>query len=254
LALAVPAVATAAPKSADESLHKAPSAGRISPTIRPRVLESHKPVDVMVQMKGDPVAAAEAKADRTFSKSERSNVKQKLRKAQDAIGDDISAKGGKVMSQLQTAYNGMRVRIAGNKADSLATLPGVTGVHAITPKSLGNTVSIPFLGVPQVWQDTGYTGKGVKVAIIDTGIDYTHADFGGPGTTAAFEKAAAASASPADPALFGPAAPRVKGGYDFVGDAYDAGAEAGSPATIPHPDPNPLDCNGHGSRWQRRHR
>ena len=43
----------------------------------------------------------------------------------------------------------------------------------------------------------------------------------------------------------GPAAPRVKGGIDLVGDDYDAGGEGA--ALTPVPDANPLDCNGHGS-------
>jgi subtilisin family serine protease len=43
--------------------------------------------------------------------------------------------------------------------------------------------------------------------------------------------------------MFGPNAPKVKGGTDLVGDDYDASV-AGS---VPMPDPNPLDCNGHGS-------
>src|SRR5204862_5318703 len=87
------------------------------------------------------------------------------------------------------------------------------------------------------------------------GIDYTHADFGGPGTVAAWS--IARSQSTADPTLptvcqtaalqpcFGPNAPKVKGGIDFVGDAYNAGGTALQ--QIPHPDPNPLDCNGHGT-------
>ena len=46
--------------------------------------------------------------------------------------------------------------------------------------------------------------------------------------------------------LFGPAAPRVKGGTDLVGDGYDASTDPNY-QPIPHPDPNPLDCLGHGS-------
>ena len=38
----------------------------------------------------------------------------------------------------------------------------------------------------------GLHGEGIKVAVIDTGIDYTHANFGGPGTVAAFNTADAA--------------------------------------------------------------
>src|SRR5258708_12197551 len=82
--------------------------------------------------------------------------------------------------------------------------------------------------------------------MLDTGIDYPHANFGGPGTVAAFNAATAASTAAADPTLFGSGAPKVKGGYDLVGDAYDAGSTDPAHYT-PVPDPNPLDCNGHGS-------
>ena len=59
---------------------------------------------------------------------------------------------------------------------------------------------------------------------------------------------------PANPALFGPAAPRVKGGIDLVGDSYNADPDSDTYQPVPHPDPNPLDCPaatsgtvGHGS-------
>src|SRR5690606_6058122 len=53
----------------------------------------------------------------------------------------------------------------------------------------------------------------------------------------------AAGTEPADPTMFGPDAPRVKGGIDLVGDDYDANDDA----SIPQPDDNPLDCHGHGT-------
>src|SRR5205085_11459516 len=68
-----------------------------------------------------------------------------------------------------------------------------------------------------------------------------------PGTASAFDTAHAAETAPADPSLFGPAAPRIKGGIDLVGDSYDADPASATYQPVPHPDPNPLDCNGHGS-------
>ena len=83
--------------------------------------------------------------------------------------------------------------------------------------------------------------------MIDTGIDYTHANFGGPGTIAAYNAANAADTLPANAGAVRAAAPRVKGGIDLVGDDYNADPDAGDYQPVPHPDPNPLDCNGHGS-------
>ncbi len=70
---------------------------------------------------------------------------------------------------------------------------------------------------------------------------------GGPGTAAAYEAAHANETAPADPALFGPNAPRVKGGADLVGDDYNADPGSANYQPVPHPDANPLDCQGHGS-------
>ena len=109
----------------------------------------------------------------------------------------------------------------------------------------------PYLGVPTAWSSPFfYRGLNQRIVIIDSGIDYTHGNFRAPGTVATPAEYAAANAADtvlANPALLGPLAPKVKGGVDLVGDDYNAAAPDGDPRTIPHPDPNPLDCSGHGS-------
>src|SRR4249919_1911973 len=120
-------------------------------------------------------------------------------------------------------------------------MPGVKTVQVSRIVKPENAVSEKYTGVDQTWQTFKHTGKGEVIGVIDTGIDYTHADFGGPGTVKAFEDN---DGTVTEPGTFPTA--KVTGGYDFVGDTYDPDSD--TPAnTIPHPDPDPLDCNGHGS-------
>jgi subtilisin family serine protease len=215
----------------------------------PRGLSSG-PVNVMVQLAGETVAEVMAKQGQ-ITVGQKQDIKAALSAPQDAIKPAIQTLGGQVLADYQVAYNGIKVRIAANLMDRLAALPGVIGVHFIPNHERDNAVSVPYLGVPTTWSAPNFIrGVNKKIAIIDTGIDYTHGNYRAPGTVATPAEFAAANAAdtlPANPALFGPGAPKVKGGIDLVGDAYNASAPDGSPALIPHPDPNPLDCNGHGS-------
>ncbi len=248
IALTLPATAAfAATGEADPSSRflSSESATQLSSDFVPGSVRSDGRVTVVIEMTGDPVAVVEAEKGRDLTSTERRDVKGKLKKAQDSIRNSITGKGGRIHAQMQSAYNGIQASVPVAELDAVADLPGVVAVHPARTHELDHTVSVPFLGVPQVWQHTGYTGESVKVAILDTGIDYTHATFGGPGTVEAFAQAAATSTQEADPALFGPAAPRIKGGIDLVGDDYNASGTGDQ--LIPRPDPNPLDCQGHGS-------
>ena len=212
---------------------------------------SNKPVTVVVQMRGAPVAVRDVAAKHVGLKLnliQKAQIRQHLRAKQNALHGSLAKAGAKIEGQMQDAYNGIQVVVPQKNISKLAALPGVTAIRGVPSFKPANIHGVPFIGAPQAWQNTGATGAGVKVAIIDTGIDYTHADFGGPGTIAAWDYAFAHSTEDpaADPTLaaeFGPSAPRVKGGWDFVGDDYNAN----DPGSTPQPDPNPLDCNSHGT-------
>lgn len=74
-------------------------------------------------------------------------------------------------------------------------------------------------GVSQLRAE-GYTGKGVRIGVIDDGIDYTHPALGG---------------------CFGQGC-LVAYGYDLVGDAYTGTTDT------PQPDDDPMNsCSGHGT-------
>ncbi|KAJ2557081.1 hypothetical protein EV175_001566 [Coemansia sp. RSA 1933] len=77
-------------------------------------------------------------------------------------------------------------------------------------------------GVGDVHAKLGFDGKGVKVGVIDTGVDYMHPDLGGCWKT------------PGCPFQYG---------SDFVGNSYDSATNA-----HPEPGPDPRDtCDGHGT-------
>jgi subtilisin family serine protease len=226
----------------------APNAGQsFTPVFTPIGL-SNKPTTLVVQLSGDPITVADANAASPLSQGQKDSIRSQLRSQQAPVAQQIQSLGGHVLASYQAAYNGFKVQIAASQAAQLAALPGVTGVYTLPTYKPDNVNGIPLVGGPQVWDATGgnFHGEGIKIADIDTGIDYTHADFGGSGKPADYLAALASDTQPASPWWFGPGAPKVKGGTDLVGDAYDASGS--TPAqTTPVPDPNPLDCNSHGT-------
>ena len=145
--------------------------------------------------------------------------------------------------RLQRLFNGIMYVTAPANLPKLRALAGVKAVHVIAPKQINNGHSIPFIGVPKVWSSgNGLHGEGMRVGVIDTGIDYTHANFGGPGTVAAFS---ANDPNVVEPGSFPTA--KVVGGTDFAGPTYNADPNSLLFQPVPQPDGDPLDHVGHGS-------
>lgn len=159
--------------------------------------------------------------------------------AQDKVLAEAGGQGLKVgrTKSYTSVYNGMSVTATSADADQLRAVPGVVGVWPVlvvaAPAPATATAdtklasALAMTGADIAYSELGYTGAGIKVGVIDSGIDIDHPDLGGTGTpgTTPFPSS------------------RVKWGYDFVGDAYNADNSDSTPA----PDPNPDDCGGHGT-------
>ena len=61
-----------------------------------------------------------------------------------------------------------------DRIPDLVNLPGVVFVELDGRLGIQMEEVVPAHGVDLVWQDTGYTGEGITMAIIDTGIDGNH--------------------------------------------------------------------------------
>ncbi len=137
-------------------------------------------------------------------------------------------------------FNGYSVDISSANRRKLSQLSGVKALYPVikvdapAPEQAAGAApdlvsAITMTGAQVAQDDRGLSGNGIKVGIIDTGIDIDHPAFGGGGV----------------PGNTGFPSTRVVSGYDFVGDNYNA---AGTGAQLtPVPDTNPDDCAGHGS-------
>ena len=144
---------------------------------------------------------------------------------------------------FDTLFNGFSIEISSADRAKLMQIPGVKAIYPVEliqaptaeVNSGGSAVdmanAIGMTGADIAQNVLGYTGTGIKVAVMDTGIDIDHPDFGGNGS----------NGSTAFPTA------RIAYGYDFVGDAFNADSTSPSYNPVPVPDNNPDDCGGHGT-------
>ncbi|QOY85784.1 S8 family serine peptidase [Paludibaculum fermentans] len=97
----------------------------------------------------------------------------------------LQARRAMVVARVTTVANVLVVQAA--SAQQLAGLPGVKRVEPVERFDLFLMNALPIHQVPQAWAATGgmaNAGKGIKIAILDTGIDMTHPGFAAGDMTA----------------------------------------------------------------------
>lgn len=120
----------------------------------------------------------------------------------------LSEGGGAIRHTYKMVFAGASATVSRASLKAIRALPYVRAVHEDRKVEAYLARSLPHLGVPQIWGQHGRRGKGIVVAVIDTGIDYQHWAFGegfGPGF-------------------------KVAGGYDIFNN-----------------DADPMDDHGHGT-------
>lgn len=196
-------------------------------------------VRVIVHFNEPSVVESRAATGQRLTAQARGEMQQASRSLQAAKAPRLTAirsLGGTVQNTLEFSVNAAIVDIDAGQIAALRRVPGVKMVEPAGIYRMSQSVpTVPqLIGTLPVNQG-GNGGQGVAIAVLDSGVDYTHASFDGPGTRA-YYLAAVAGAGPTSigdtPNVF-PSGPRVKGGYDWLGETWPNGPVA--------PDPDPID-------------
>ncbi|KAF9363193.1 hypothetical protein BGX34_004657 [Mortierella sp. NVP85] len=141
----------------------------------------------------------------------------------------MTMKTVQIRQEFHLLLNGFSAQV--KDQDELREIMSWSGLQRVSPltivsppKQVQSTRSpivssaLSMTGATRVHSQLGLKGKGIKVGVIDTGVDFNHPALGG---------------------CFGEGC-KIAFGYDFVGDAFDG-------KNTPMPSDTPMDCAGHGS-------
>ncbi|WP_057913087.1 S8 family serine peptidase [Peribacillus muralis] len=165
-------------------------------------LENDKEISVIVEFRSKPEKVAILNEALMGKKISENQAKTQVDQEHEQFKRDIkqifpatSAKKAKqdtykITRNFKTTYNGVSMNIPANEVEKLLKSKAVKAVHkseqfTIDPPAETDTKNVQgtevtldsgaFLNVDKLHKE-GYTGKGVKVAVIDTGLDYNHPD------------------------------------------------------------------------------
>ncbi|MBS3938723.1 MAG: S8 family serine peptidase [Peptococcaceae bacterium] len=181
-------------------------------------LNSTEPISVIVEFAGQPFAVF-ADTLRTQGTVMTAAIEhgylQALSQQQQTIVAAMQSAGLKItlVRSYSVVYNGVAITIPANQVMQLLQIPGVLDVYPdIELQATGLDISLPVIGAPPTWAlPPGLRGRGILVAVLDTGADYMHPDLGGG---------------------IGPTF-KVIGGTDFVDDDKDPMEQKNMPGVNP---------------------
>ncbi len=143
---------------------------------------AHGKVRVFVRLSSAPAAESSASGAAAVMSQVRVNRSQQTR----LIAQARQLDGGvRVLGRTDRASNTVALRIDSSTLKKLAKDPSVLSITPVVDYQLALSETVPYIGATAV-QKAGFKGLGIKVGVIDSGIDYTHVAFGGAGTPAAY--------------------------------------------------------------------
>ncbi|SCW84299.1 Serine protease, subtilisin family [Paenibacillus tianmuensis] len=149
-------------------------------------------VNVIVQLSGQPVSVGKYASELGQQQLSAESIESAVNREQSSMISLAKSEGIdlKVNYQYNTVLNGMEITLPANQIPELAAIPGVKSIHKSrtyyalpveapqpvdTATANYDAAPIKQIGAQDAWAK-GLTGKGLKVGVIDSGVDYLHPD------------------------------------------------------------------------------
>ncbi|WP_059103356.1 S8 family peptidase [Shouchella shacheensis] len=145
-------------------------------------VSSTEPTTVIVELKEEAVVEAKQNGQAQSESEIESKRNQLVADLEDEVGNV------EVKQEYDYLLSGLSVELPANEIQYILSHEEVRAVYPDVEYEVPEMEtapddavpymfdSAPFIGANEVWEDLGYTGEEVTVAIIDTGVDYTHPD------------------------------------------------------------------------------
>jgi len=136
----------------------------------------------IVELANEPVAGRIASHGRHANQIEAARNREDVRLEQSRTKAAVEREGGEVFDSVDTVINALMVRMPASEAAKLEGIPGVKRVHPVREFKLLLDRAVVVHKIGEAWNLIGldHAGAGMKIALIDTGIDNTHPGFQDP--------------------------------------------------------------------------
>jgi len=130
-------------------------------------------------LQDEPVASRFTTRERMRT-AEADGYRGQLAQRQGAVRQELERRGVPIISSVSEVLNAVFVSAPPERIDELAAIPGVLGVRPMRQMHLALNKATQLMNAPAAWNLLGgqsNAGKGIKIGILDTGIDQNHPAF-----------------------------------------------------------------------------